>query len=71
MIIGNRTYANRVPAVSYAHNDAEAMKKYVIESLGYREGNVIFIKDATKANFEALFGNKESHRGRLFSYVRT
>ena len=32
VIIGNRTYAHRdVPEVTFAHNDAAAMRRYVIE----------------------------------------
>ncbi len=47
VIIGNKTYKNRdVPTVSFAHNDAEAMKRYVVDVLGYREGNVIDLRDA-------------------------
>ena len=69
VVIGNRKYANRVPAVEFAHNDASAMRKYLI-GLGYREGNIIFITDATQAQLMAVFGTKESYRGKLFSYVR-
>jgi hypothetical protein len=47
VIIGNKTYAGRTPAVEFAHNDAAAMKKFVIERLGYRPGNIIDLRDAT------------------------
>ena len=69
VVIGNRKYANRVPEVSFAHNDARAMRKYLID-LGYREGNIIYIRDATQSQLLAVFGTKENHRGKLFSYVR-
>jgi hypothetical protein len=69
VVIGNRKYANRVPEVSFAHNDARAMRKYLID-LGYREGNIIYIKDATQSQLLAVFGTEKSHRGKLFSYVR-
>ena len=70
VIIGNKNYADRTPPVDYAHNDADAMKGYVINNLGYREGNIIDIRDATQAQMMALFGTKNSHQGKLFNYVR-
>ena len=34
VIIGNKTYPGRTPDAEYAHNDAAAMKKFVINRLG-------------------------------------
>ena len=31
VIIGNKTYKGRTPAVEFAHNDADAMKRFVVE----------------------------------------
>lgn len=70
VIIGNRNYKNNVPAVSFAHNDADAMRRYLIENLGYRDGNIIDIRDATQARMMAVFGTSDTYRGELFSYVR-
>jgi len=70
VIIGNKTYRDKTPQVDFAHNDADAMKRYVLEVLGFREGNVIDLRDATKAELEATFGNNVSHQGRLFDWVR-
>ncbi|MEQ9639033.1 MAG: caspase family protein [Alphaproteobacteria bacterium] len=70
VIIGNRDYQNDVPAVTYAHRDAEAMKRYVIEDLGFRPGNVIELKDATEAEMRSVFGSERNHRGRAFQFVR-
>jgi hypothetical protein len=36
VIIGNKTYKGYTPAVDFAHNDAEAMKRFVIDVLGFR-----------------------------------
>ena len=70
VIIGNKDYKHeRVPDVAYAHRDAEAMKRYVIDVLGYREANIIDLRDATKAQIEAAFGNERSHKGKLWSYL--
>ena len=70
VIIGNRGYGGDVPAVEYAHNDAEAMKRYVIEQLGYRPGNVIDLRDATQTQMLSVFGTDKDHRGKLFQFVR-
>jgi len=73
VIIGNRNYAQNnpdVPNVDYAHNDAEAMYTYVKDTLGYKEGNIIYIKDATQAALSSVFGNERSHRGKLFNWVQ-
>ena len=50
VIIGNKDYQNeRVPDVAFAHRDADAIKRYVIDVLGYREANIIDLRDATQA----------------------
>jgi len=70
VIIGNKNYSGKTPQVDFAHNDAAAIKRYVLEVLGYREGNIIDLRDASKADMEATFGNTVSHEGRLFDWVR-
>ncbi|MQG56293.1 MAG: hypothetical protein FI709_00045, partial [SAR202 cluster bacterium] len=70
VIIGNKDYAGSVPDVDFAHNDAEAMKRFVVEVLGFREGNVIELRDATKGNLESVFGTAEYAKGQLHDWVR-
>ena len=70
VIIGNKTYKGRTPAVDFAHNDAAAMKRFVVERLGYRPGNIIDLRDVGKSEIETVFGNRETHKGRLFDWVR-
>jgi hypothetical protein len=70
VIIGNKTYDGSIPEVSFAHNDADAFRKFVIKGLGYREGNVIDLRDATFNQMVTVFGNKETHEGKLFDYIR-
>ncbi|MEQ9642839.1 MAG: caspase family protein [Alphaproteobacteria bacterium] len=55
IIIGNKNYASGVAPVEFAHNDAEAMKKFVVEVLGFDPENVIVLKDATKNQMETHF----------------
>lgn len=72
VIVGNRQYQGRdgVPNVDFAHNDAESMYRYVTQTLGYRDGNVIFIKDATQADLVRTFGNRDNPHGKLYDWVR-
>ncbi len=70
VIIGNRTYASRVPEVAYAHNDAAAVRRFVAKVLGYRRGNIIDLRDATQAELMSVFGSRASHKGRLYQFVR-
>ena len=69
VVIGNRHYQDDVPEVSYAHRDAEAFKRYVLEALGYDPDNVIDLRDATQAQMVATFGNEASAQGNLWSYL--
>ena len=70
VIIGNKTYDETTPAVDFAHNDAEAIRAFVRDTLGYREGNVLVRHDSTKARLENMFGIAGNHRGRLDDLVR-
>ena len=69
VIIGNRHYQGAVPEVSYAHRDAEAFKRYVVDTLGYDPANVIDLRDATQSQMVATFGNEASAQGNLWSYL--
>lgn len=70
VIIGNRDYNDKdIPPVNYAINDATLMKETLIRTFGYRDGNIIFETNATKGDFENIFGNFETHKGKLSSYI--
>jgi hypothetical protein len=71
VVIGNQAYSHRdVPSVDYADNDAMAIKRFLVDTLGYLDGNIIFQTDTTKAELEKIFGTKDNHRGLLFNYVK-
>ncbi len=71
VVIGNRDYNDRdIPSVDYALNDAEAVKKYLVNVLGYQEGNIIYEENASKAKFEGIFGTRENYEGRLYNYLK-
>ena len=66
VIVGNRHYAHRdVPDVAYAHRDAAAFRRYVVEILGYDPANIIDLRDATLGRLTDVFGNERSHEGDL------
>jgi len=69
VIIGNKNYQGDLPSVDYAHRDAEAIRRYVVEVLEFDPANIIDLRDATKAQMEAAFGNSQNHRGRLWRYA--
>jgi formylglycine-generating enzyme required for sulfatase activity len=70
VIIGNKTYDGSIPEVSFAHNDADAFRQFVVDGLGYREGNIIDLRDATFNQLVTVFGNEKNHEGKLFDYIR-
>jgi hypothetical protein len=69
VIVGNKAYQGRIPSVDFAHNDANAMRRYVEDVLGYDAENIIDLRDASKAKIETAFGNERSHEGKLWRYL--
>ena len=70
VIVGNKAYSHeRVPEVAYAHRDAEAFKRYVLDVLGFDPNRVFDLRDATQAQMFTWFGNRDSHEGRLWRYL--
>jgi len=71
VVIGNQQYPNPdVPDVEYAKRDAASVKKYLVNMLGFRENNIMFIENAGKAEFERIFGTREVVRGKLYNWVK-
>lgn len=70
VIIGNRRYAHGLPEVRYAENDAEAVRRFVVDLLGYRDGNIIDLRNASQAEMLSVFGSANDHRGKLWSWIR-
>ena len=71
VVIGNQTYSHKdIPEVSYARNDALMIRKFLVDTLGYKDGNILFEPDTTKAKLEMIFGLADDHRGMLFNYIK-
>jgi len=71
VVIGNRIYeSNDIPGVNFAWHDADIVKRYLIDTLGYHEKNIIFEKDISKTDFHVLFGDEDDPQGMLMDWVR-
>ena len=71
LIIGNSNYEHPdVPQVKFANHDAEIVKQYLIKTMGYKKGHILFETDIDKAKFETLFGIVGNHHGTLYDYVK-
>ncbi len=71
VVIGNRDYENKdIPSVDFAINDSATVKKYLVNVLGFKSGNIIYEENASKAKMEAIFGNRDSYKARLYSYLK-
>ena len=67
VIIGNKAYQDQdVPAVDYAHNDADAFREFVVGLRGFSLDNVVDLRDATKVQMEGAFGTKGNAKGHLW-----
>ncbi len=73
VIIGNANYKKMgkdIPNVNPAYADAEGIKQYFMKAKGIKEGNIIYLKDATGAQLLGVFGNDKSYKGKLFNYIK-
>ena len=59
-----------LPEVSFAINDAEALRFFLVNSMGYKEGNILFYTNTTKSELEMIFGIRDNHKGILYDYIK-
>ena len=70
MIIGNVEYEHRdVPDVACAGRDAEALKGYAVEVLGFDPENVIHVTDTTRRRMYDVLGTRSDPQSLLWSYL--
>ncbi|WP_152014471.1 MULTISPECIES: caspase family protein [unclassified Bosea (in: a-proteobacteria)] len=62
VVIGNRDY-KQTSTVDFAHNDAEAIRDYLVRGLRFREQNVFLLKDATLGELTQMFGSEANPQG--------
>ena len=60
VIIGNKDYIGSVPDVDFAHNDAEAIKRFVIDVLGLKHMRVDMLEDLlTEDHIDAVVTERQ------------
>jgi hypothetical protein len=69
VVIGNRDY-DHVPNVDYALRDANTVKDYLVNMLGYKPDNVLLKENVTLSDFVYLFGTREDYKGRLYNMIK-
>jgi len=71
IVIGIKNYENKsIPPVKFALQDAAIMKRYLVDTLGFKESNVFLLKDASNIELTKYFGNDRDHKGILYNRVR-
>ena len=73
VIIANSNYkklGKGIPNVTPAYADAEGIKRYFMNAKGVREGNIIYLKDATGTQLTSVFGSEKNHKGKLFNWTK-
>jgi hypothetical protein len=71
VIIANRDYRSKdVPVVDFAISDGLIIKEYLQETLGFRPGNIMYVENATEAQFRAIFGIESDYKGKLYHWIR-
>ena len=69
VIIGNSNY-NNTKNVDFAVKDAKTMKKYLINTLGYKEGNIMYVENGSYSKFRTIFGDQTSNNGKLNDWIK-
>ncbi len=67
VVIGNQSYAKYDKGfgnVKFAERDADAMRNYLVKTMGYHPDNVIFKKNAELSDFNSIFGSFD-YRGKF------
>jgi predicted small secreted protein len=71
VVIGNKSYsAPGIPSVEFADRDAVIMKEYLLRTFGFKPENIIYVENATLAQFNNIFGSETHHQGQLFNWVK-
>ena len=70
VIIGNGDYEHRdVPDVAFAHRDADAFLRYVLDVLGFDPDNVIDLRDADRNEMLDALGTRNESRSDVWSLI--
>ena len=71
VVIGNQSYTrSEVPPVEYASRDAAIMRRFLVQTFGFREENIIFEQNASLSTFTRIFGSRDDAQGQLHGYLK-
>lgn len=71
VVIGNKSYAaGALVDAKYALHDAQSVKTWLVSALGVAENNIIYIENATSAQFNEVFGSSDNPAGKLAAAVK-
>ena len=65
VIVGNKDYWH--PDISFAHREADAFRRYVVDVLGYKPGNIIDLRAAPRVKLLRTFGRKKKRTSDLWA----
>lgn len=70
VIIGNQEYKNTAWNVPFARKDAEAVRDFAEDRLGFRRDRIFVLENATGTELKTWFGSSQHPQGRLHDKVR-
>lgn len=65
VVVGNEDYGDALPANVNGQRDAGAVHTLLTEQLGFKDDNIIDLRNASKADLERVFGSLDTPEGEL------
>ena len=65
VVVGNQDYLGDLPDNPDGRADADAVMALLVDQLGYKQENIIDLRDATLSDFERVFGSDSNPEGEL------
>ena len=65
VVVGNQDYLGDLPENPDGKANADAVMALLVDQLGYKQENIIDLRDATLSDFERVFGSQSKPEGEL------
>lgn len=69
VVVGNQNYQGGLPANANGKTDADAVMALLTDQLGYKQENIIDLRDATFADFARVFGSESDPGGEIAKHI--
>lgn len=69
VVIGNAVY-QKTKNVDFAIADARSVRNYLLDVLGFKRENIIYLENASYSDFKMVFGDKNNPKGKLYNLVK-